>query len=62
MATEKDVLAGQEVDQELINGVPPVSWTQRALAEHRRRKDARRGNAAPGGLFDEVERKQGELF
>jgi len=63
--SEKDVLAGGEVvDQGLIDGVPPVSWNVRALEAHRARRDGRRGNAPlpEGGLFDEVARKQGELF
>lgn len=64
MVTERDVLAGQAVDQGLIDGMPPVGANERALAEYRARKEGRRGNAPlpVGGLFDEVERAQQEMF
>jgi hypothetical protein len=63
-ASEKEVLGGVVVEQGLIDGVPSVSWNERALAEHRAKTAGRRGNAPmpAGGLFDEVAKAQGELF
>lgn len=62
--TEQVRLADGTAEQGLIPGVEPVTPTQRAIAEETRRRLARRGfgQLPEGGLFDEVAKRQGDLF
>jgi hypothetical protein len=55
-------LADGVARQMLVPGVKPVSLTAREIALERERRNARRGHAPAGGMFDECETKQGRLL
>lgn len=62
-ATERETLAGVAVDQGIIPGVAPVDQVAREIARKVAVRDAKRAASLPaGGLFDDVERSQLDLF
>lgn len=61
-ASEVVRLANGAADQLLIEGVPPIGDTVRQLAAFAAKREARRGSAPAGGLFDDGARAQRDLF
>lgn len=64
MQTETVTLADGDALQGILQGVPPIAQSVRAIAAERTRREQRHGHAPLpcGGLWDETAQRQGSLF